>query len=438
MARLRNGVCLVGVWLVAATAAAQTAQPDSVSARAEHDTAASVSVAAPTMAELLERLDALQRRVESLEQQLDATRAAAAPVAAIPVAGTTQPSGEHAGAPAQMQMAGPEQPQYPSLQLHGFADVNYSDTDEPSPGGFHMGQVVLHFASAIGPKVNVFAEASFAPRSASAVSAVPINYATDIERAFIRYDHSDAFKVSFGRYHTPTSYWNNAYHHGLFLQTTISRPEIIQFGTPYVPVHFVGVLAEGNLPGSGLGLGYSVGLGNGRSTATRAGDAGDTNSHRAWLGTFRSRPAGVRDLEFGVSLYRDRFAPSIGTDTDEWTTGAHVAFTRESPELIAEFVNVRHVLRSTGEAFNNPGFYIQGAYRLPWQGGKWKPYARFENLDIAEGGPILTMFDSRTATFGVRYDVADFAAFKGEYRHVRRQLGDPRINGLFLQTSFTF
>jgi hypothetical protein len=40
-------------------------------------------------------------------------------------------------------------------------------------------------------------------------------------------------------------------------------------------------------------------------------------------------------------------------------------------------------------------------------------------------------------TFGLRYDISSFAAFKWEYRHYdRRDL--PSINGAFIQTSFTF
>jgi hypothetical protein len=37
----------------------------------------------------------------------------------------------------------------------------------------------------------------------------------------------------------------------------------------------------------------------------------------------------------------------------------------------------------------------------------------------------------------VRYDASSFAAFKFEYRNLRRP-GLPRINAAFMQTSFTF
>ena len=42
----------------------------------------------------------------------------------------------------------------------------------------------------------------------------------ELERLIIRYDLNDYFKVSFGRYHTPINYWNTAYHHGAWLQTS--------------------------------------------------------------------------------------------------------------------------------------------------------------------------------------------------------------------------
>ena len=62
----------------------------------------------------------------------------------------------------------------------------------------------------------------------------------EVERLIIRYDLNDYFKVSFGRYHTPVNYWNTAFHHGQWLQTTISRPEMTQFGGQFYPCAFRG------------------------------------------------------------------------------------------------------------------------------------------------------------------------------------------------------
>jgi hypothetical protein len=378
------------------------------------------------LSELLERLDALQRRVELLERQLahstSVPEPAHSPVSALAAAGQSVE----------------QSIQYPALRIHGFLDVNFAATDSEAPAGFEMGQLVLHLASALGPKVNVFAETSFAPRYPRGEGTLPTSYAVDLERGFIRYDHNDAFKLSFGRFHTPIGYWNNAYHHGLYLQTTVSRPEMMAFGATYQPVHFVGLLAEGRAPGSRLGLGYTVGVGNGRApNLTRGGDAGDSNRHKAVLANVYARPDRVNALEFGMSVYHDRVRSEAGVDMNEWITGAHVAWTNETPELIAEVVNVRHTDRMTGVTFNNPAFYAQGAYRLPFHGARWKPYVRFENISTDLDDPWFEHLDMSVSTLGLRYDIADFAAFKGEYRRsTQRTRG--RENAMFLQTSFTF
>jgi hypothetical protein len=73
----------------------------------------------------------------------------------------------------------------------------------------------------------------------------------EVERSIIRFDQSDKLKISFGRYHTPINYWNTQYHHGSWLQTSESRPEMVQFGGSFLPIHFVGALAEGALPAGG-------------------------------------------------------------------------------------------------------------------------------------------------------------------------------------------
>jgi hypothetical protein len=122
---------------------------------------------------------------------------------------------------------------------------------------------------------------------------------------------------------------------------------------------------------------------------------------------------------------------------NEWITNAYVAWTRETPEVIAEVVNVRHTDRATGATYNNPAFYVQGAYRLPWNAARWKPYFRFENIDTSVDDPWFTALDASVSTLGLRFDIADFAAFKGEYRRSRRR-STGRENAMFLQTSFTF
>lgn len=69
--------------------------------------------------------------------------------------------------------------------------------------------------------------AAAAPSTHMAHDTAPLpatGFNPEVERVIIRYDLNDYFRVSFGRYHTLINYWNTAFHHGEWLQTSISRP----------------------------------------------------------------------------------------------------------------------------------------------------------------------------------------------------------------------
>src|SRR5260221_8972232 len=126
--------------------------------------------------------------------------------------------------------------------------------------------------SELSQRVTSFGELSLSARVDAGTGTPPATgFNTEVERMIIRFDHSDRLKVSVGRYHTPINYWNTAFHHGQWLQTSISRPEMTQFGGRFIPVHFVGGLLEGALPAGGMNLNYNVGMGNGRGGPSPVG-----------------------------------------------------------------------------------------------------------------------------------------------------------------------
>jgi hypothetical protein len=390
-----------------------------------------------TVKVLLERIEKLEKRVADLEARQATSPAPPSSTSSnLTVVRNAEPQeavDRAAQAHEHDQVAVQEaQVHYPSLQIHGFGDVDFSATDQKgTPSGFTLGQFDLHFASALSPKVSYFGETTF--------TAQTTGYTTEVERTIIRYDYDDYFKVSFGRYHTPVGYWNTAYHHGAWLQTTISRPEMVKFGGTFIPVHFVGFLAEGAIPSGGAGLNYSVGVGNGRGTIiSRAGDAGDNNNNRAWVANLYARPAGLYGLQLGVSVYRDKITLADGRNFREWITGAHLVWTKESPEFLAEFANVNHRQVQTNLVSNSQAFYVQLGYRLPWFEKTLKPYYRFEYTHTPHSEQVFVNQDLVGSTLGIRYDITNYAAFKGEYRNTGRQAGQPVVNGLFLQTAFTF
>jgi len=405
---------------------------------------------------LLVRIDGLERRVAELEQEKTAPQASPATLpnpaprsAAALEQPAPQPGHDHDQAPV------PEaaQPSYPLLKITGFSDLNFAANDSHVPvtgfsqqtylqshSGFAEGQFALHFSSALSSKVSVFGELTLTARpDAGTGSPAAPGFNAEVERIIVRYDLNDYFKLSFGRYHTPINYWNTAFHHGAWLQTTISRPEMTQFGGSFIPVHFVGALAEGAIPAGGLNLNYDFGVGNGRGQViSRDGDFGDVNNNRAWLVNAFVKPDALFGLQAGGSVYRDKLNPLGGPVAREWIRSAHIVWNRETPEFIGEFADVTHEPVFGGVTSHSQAFYTQFAYRLPFNAKKWKPYYRFEYMHIPFSDTIFKSVPSFNAsTAGVRYDITNFAAFKFEYRHydIRKV---PEFNGFFAQTSFTF
>jgi hypothetical protein len=345
-------------------------------------------------------------------------------------------------APPSDQTSREAQPEYPSLHLSGFADVDFSAQDRSEgPRGFSEGQFTLHLASALSPRVAFFGELTFTPRADAGTGNPPApGFNAEVERAIIRFDQSDLLKVSFGRYHTPINWWNTAFHHGQWLQTTISRPEMVQFGGKFIPVHFVGALAEGVLPSGGWNLNYQAGIGNGRgSVISRAGDAGDNNNRPAWLLNVFAKPDRAFGLQVGGSVYIDRVTVAGRPEFDERITSAHAAWQREDPEIIAEIADVHHEQIGGSLSTSNLAYYVQGAYRLPSSARLWKPYYRFEHIDIDSNDVVFAGVPNLDgSTIGVRYDISTYAAIKSEIRVRRRVADQPRTNGWFLQIAFTF
>lgn len=301
----------------------------------------------------------------------------------------------------------------PEFNVMGFADVNYISADGEDSDGFAIGQAVAHLSAYLGDSLSAFGEFSATARDSE--------YVFEVERLIVKYDFSDAFSVSAGRYHTPIGYWNSAFHHGAWLQTPTSRPEVMKFGSQIVPIHFVGVLLEGSIPSNDLGLEYKAGFGNGRhENIARGGDAGDVNSDRAWMLQFLSRPRGISGLDVGVNFYTDRISLPATPEIEERTFSAYAAWSNESPEIIVEYLHSEHDLVADSSVSGDvDAWYAQLAYRLSGRHRAWKPYARIERTRVDDSDPLLGAegLDYDGGILGVRWDFNPHAALKVEYRN---------------------
>ena len=298
-----------------------------------------------------------------------------------------------------------------------FGDATFTETERDVPDGFSLGQVVGHLTATLSPRLFVFVEGTLTPTSTSP--------AATLERVIVRYDVADWLKLSAGRYHTPVSWWNSAYHHGSWLHSSIGRPRVVAFGTWIVPVHFLGVLAEGSFHGGPLIVAYEAGIGNGRQlNPTVPGDAGDDDGRLAALGGVRVRSLELPGAEIGVHAYFDEMAEPGGERLDEQILSAHIAI--QGPvELAVEYLLIRHADANDGWLNSNAGYAHLGV-RLPGVLSSLRPYARYENVAPASRDPLFGASlapavdaDYEALIAGLRWDFARYAALKAEYRDER-------------------
>jgi len=321
----------------------------------------------------------------------------------------------------------------PDVSFLGFYDFDFHATDAETGGatsGFSQGQLVAHAISSLSDQTSFFAEVSVTPGEPFKIT---------VERAILKFDFSDYARLSFGRYHTPINWWNDAFHHGLWLQTTIRRPELTQFGGDFIPVHFVGALLQGGVEAGEVSVNYEAGLGNGRAANIHdGGDTGDVNNHRAWLAHVYARPHALYQLSVGGSVYRDKISAPGRPDYGEWIFGAHAVFTKETPEVLGEIAWVDHEEAAGGPSYSSLAYYVQAAYRLPQIHGLLKPYGRFEEMNIDGDDPVFAhVADLHRYTLGIRADVTTFAALKLEYRRDRTG-GADWVNGFYAQLCLVF
>jgi hypothetical protein len=319
----------------------------------------------------------------------------------------------------------------PEFNFMGFGDLSYLSRDSGNADGFAIGQAVAHLTASLDNSLRVFGEFS--------MTAKDNEFTAGVERLIVRYDFSDRFKLSGGRYHSPIGYWNSAFHHGAWLQTTVSRPEMAKFGSKIIPIHFVGVLLEGNFPANKFGLSYKAGFGNGRhENIVQPGDAGDINGDNAWLFQLNASPISLFGLHTGIGYYSDTVTPSDRPEIDEKTFSAYVAWEKESPEFILEYLHSTHEFADNSSISGDvDAWYAQVAYRLSGGKRQWKPYARYESTEVDDSDPLLgdQGLNYDAVVLGVRWDFSAYAALKAEYRNEEFDNGGKEDN-FRLQVSF--
>jgi hypothetical protein len=260
----------------------------------------------------------------------------------------------------------------------------------------------------------------------------------DMERAYIEY-RKNGFVVAGGRTHAELGYWNNAFHHGKWLQLTIDRPRVLRFEDSggMLPVHQVGVTVEHGPDRGESGLDVVLAISNGHGpTLLGIQTNGDDNLAKALLLRIGGVGFAHDTLRFGVNAMVDRIRDDVFTNAagmtvpvypllpnasmTELITGAYLALRSDTLSVFSEVYNVLHV--GGGKSWDTTdGFAVVG-YRI----GNYIPYGLLEarygdggsdpfyNPD-PEAAPEATGATNNIEVIaGLKYELSPWCAFKFE------------------------
>ena len=340
-------------------------------------------------------------------------------------------------------------PIIPALKIRGFGDVrvylanqnlavvNSFDpgvTTIPQQGGnstFALGIMDLFVTSQISEHFSYLSEMGF--------EADPINnnIGVDLERAQISFTPNDKFSISAGRTHAMLGYYNTAFHHGTWFQTTIDRPHIFEFedsGGP-LPIHNVGVASMGKIPSGKLGLHWLAEVGNGKqtysllATPTPANVLADHTGKSTNIGLYAT-PASISGLRAGFDWYQAALVPIVadlpGYGTPQFAFPnavdyykqnifvAHAIYIQPKFEFMVEDAEIRDMPRGSSRPMYTSGGYAQISKVF----GTYRPYFRYQWLNPNFSDPNNAWAGRWVGpSIGVRWDLNTFIALKAEFSH---------------------
>jgi hypothetical protein len=370
-------------------------------------------------------------RIQALEAEVKALKDAQAPPAAPQAAAAVTPQLASAAAPGEM--SGMASGTGPTLQIRGFADLDYGRTVKPVTSSFMLGQLDLFMSSTLSDNTSVVGELVTEANDENV-------FGVDLERLLLQYKPNDYLNIGVGRYHTSIGYYNTAYHHGTWFQTATGRPFLFQFedeGGP-LPVHGVGVTVNGRIPSGKLGLRYVAEIGNGRTSHSPLSEpvqnVVDENNRKAFNVALLAQPDTLTGFQAGMSVYRDRLEPDGQPRIGQTILSGHVVYHGHGLELMNEAVAVRHA-PTGGRAVTTPAFYSQIAQQFA---RKASPYFRYQYFNAPDSELIFGDIGLlKGPSLGLRYDFESYAALKVQYDRTVRRHADP-TNGFATQLAFTF
>ena len=253
----------------------------------------------------------------------------------------------------------------------------------------------------------------------------------EIERIQLGWTVGDT-KVWLGRFHNPVGYWNTQFHHGSFLESSISRPSIVEFedNNGLLPIHLTGLLIEGVIERDEQGLGYALAVGAGpelsdKLEALNVLDPGSGSQDLSVTLNLYHEPALYSATRYGLFInYSEIPAVSIGFDEiHQFSTGVYGNWKSQRWRLTGSTFYLRNRLQQLNGTLtdNFLSSYFQADFNLD---DRWTIFGRAEWTVGDDNDAYLALFPQHIndrVLGGVRLDAFDRHAFKLEISRNRTQ-----------------
>jgi len=258
---------------------------------------------------------------------------------------------------------------------------------------------------------------------------------SELERLQLGWQGGDETIGWIGRFHVPSNYWNTVYHHGQYLQTSITRPFINEFEDAggVLPTHSTGFMLEtayGLAGTAGLQAALSVGTAPviGRDSLEPFDLLNPDSSGRAAVDmrlaylpdSLGENQAGL--LVSGASLAVDgnKLAEQQGLQrVDQLTLAAYTDWRWQDWRLLANLTAVVNRMKRQDQDQTDSFFsgYVQPEYDF---GRGWTLFGRLEATSNTNSSDYLELFpDSLTdrQMLGLRFDFYRNQAITIEISH---------------------
>ena len=267
--------------------------------------------------------------------------------------------------------------------------------------------------------------------------ALLVSEEQEIERLQLGWRWGDT-NIWLGRFHNPVGYWNTQFHHGSYLETSISRPAVVEFEDHdgILPVHLTGLLIEGLFERDQHGWGYDLAVAAGpelsdKLEAVEVLNPGAANHDLIITLNLHYEPVPYAPTRYGVFVNYTELPAAIGglQEVRQTSAGVYGNWESGSWRLLGSMFYIHNSLRQLNLTTDEGLFsgYVQAEYNLHKQ---WTLFGRGEWTLGAADDVYPALFPQHVRDrllAGIRLDFLDRHALKLELS------GNDSIAGDFTQ-----